>query len=76
MTNEELAKAIFHTVLRDLTDRRGIRQSPLSEMFDIMRSPDPDDADDNELVEPALECEEKNVKAIAALLAQHRPQFQ
>lgn len=70
MTNEELAKAIFHKVLDDLTDRRGIRQSPLSEMKHIMRDPADRKSD---LVEPALECEETNVAAIAALLAQHRP---
>ena len=71
MTNEELAKAIFHKVLDDLTDRRGIRQSPLSEMRDIMRDPEDRDSD---LAEAALECEELNVAAIVALLAEHRPQ--
>jgi hypothetical protein len=71
LTNEDLAKAIFHKILSDLTDRRGVRQSPLSEMRDIMR--DPDDRD-SELTEAALECEQTNVAAITALLAQHRPQ--
>lgn len=71
MTNEELAKAIFHVVLDDLTDRRGIRQSPLSEMKDIMRYGSPDD--DGELVEPAFECETKNVLAITAMLNAERP---
>lgn len=70
VTDEELAKTIFHKVLDDLTDRRGIRQSPLSEMKDIMRHPEDRDSD---LAEAALECEETNVAAIVALLAEHRP---
>lgn len=72
MTDEELAKAIFHKVLDDLTDRRGIRQSPLSEMRDEMLRPD--DEEGGDLADVADECESINVKAIAALLAQHRPQ--
>jgi hypothetical protein len=70
MTDEELAKAIFHKVLDDLTDRRGIRQSPLSEMKYIMRDPDDRDSD---LVEAALECEQTNIDAIVALLSAERP---
>jgi hypothetical protein len=70
MTDEELAKAIFHKVLDDLTDRRGIRQSLLSEMKYIMRDPDDRDSD---LVEAALECEQTNIDAIVALLRAERP---
>lgn len=71
MTNEELAEKIFYAVLDDLTDRRGIRQSPLGEMYHIMRDDDP--SDDNPLTEPALECHEKNVSAIKELLDRERP---
>lgn len=71
-TNEELAKAIFHKVLDDLTDRRGIRQSPLAEMRDIMLSGEVDETYD--LTGPALECEETNIKAIVKLLTTHRPE--
>jgi hypothetical protein len=70
MTDEELAKAIFHKVLDDLTDRRGIRQSPLSEMKHIMRDPEGWDSD---LAEAALECEQTNINAIVALLGAERP---
>jgi len=66
----DLAKRIFYVVLEDLTDRRGIRQSPLGEMFDLMQW-GADDAS-NPMLDVASECEEKNVTAIAELLAAAR----
>lgn len=69
MTDEELAKAIFHKVLDDLTDRRSIRQSPLEPMKMLMRHGDESD----ELYEAAKECEQTNIDAIVALLRAERP---
>ena len=64
MSHEELARKILHAVLDDLTDRRGIRQSVLGEMYEIMQFGEGDES----LFEIAKECEETNIAAIVEIL--------
>jgi hypothetical protein len=70
MNKEDLARKILHAVLDDLTDRRGIRQSVLGEMYHIMRY---GDEGDESLFEIAKECEETNIAAIVAILNDPSP---
>lgn len=51
----------------DLTDRRGIRQSVLGEMYDSMRGSN----FESDIADIAQECENTNIKIIQELFPDH-----